>query len=153
MKRKSYYAFKWATFLMCMLSWGRLFMQVSWLSKQGGPWEMTHYWSKQLQQILGQRSYKCNLSSCTTLSCHLIEKPVGSEVQEKASVLRNLPSRQTVPEWRFDRVAWSRQTHFPSTVCCLYFSLQKLQLEHLPCFSLILWLSACCSVMHCDFPM
>lgn len=126
MKRKSYYAFKWATCLTCMLSWGHLFMHVSWLSKQGGPWEKTRYWSKQIQQILSQRSHKCSLSSCTTLSCHLIEMPVGKALQEKASVLRNLPSGQTVPEWRVDWVEWSQQTHFPSTVCCLSFSLQKL---------------------------
>lgn len=126
MKRKSYYAFKWATCLTCMLSWGHLFMQVSWLSKQGEPWEKTRYWSKQLQQILGQRSHKCSLSSCMTLSCHLIKMPVGREWQEKASALRNLPSGQTVPERRVDRVEWSQQTHFPSTVCCIYFSLQKL---------------------------
>lgn len=126
MKRKPYCAFKWATCLTCMLSWGHLFMRVSWLSKQGEPWEKTHYWSKQFQQILGQRSHKCSLSSCITLSCHLIEMPVGSERQEKASVLRNLPSGQTVPERRADWVEWSQQTHFPSTVCCICFSLQKL---------------------------
>lgn len=119
------------------------------------------HFSKELQlpqEIIYQRIIKHTRVSVpfTSLTCLLVEMPRSSEMAGREKILKNLqmvnPSlNQELTElYNLTKVLRTRQYLY----MCIYNIYSKYSVRN-TChvFLQILWLSDCCSIMLCDFPM